>query len=69
MRLSGDCWSGNHLVDRVLDSPAGSFLHGATWGGHPVVMAASVANLTAMQDEKVVENVARNESWTGGAPP
>lgn len=50
------------LVDRVLDSPAGAFLHGATWGGHPVVMAASVANLTAMQDEKVVENVARNES-------
>ena len=47
------------LVDRVLDSPAAGFIHGATWGGHPVVMAASVANLTAMQDEKVVENVAR----------
>lgn len=49
------------LVDRVLDSPARSFLHGSTWGGHPVVMAASIANLTAMQDEKVVENVCRNE--------
>lgn len=49
------------LVDRVLDSPAGSFLHGSTWGGHPVVMAASIANLTAMQDERVVENVSRNE--------
>ena len=49
------------LVDRVLDSPAGSFLHGATWGGHPVVMAATTANLTAMQDEQAVENVARNE--------
>ena len=49
------------LVDQVMDSPAGSFLHGATWGGHPVVMAASIANLTAMQDEKVVENVAQNE--------
>ena len=48
------------LVDRVLDSPEGSFLHGATWGGHPVVMAASIANLTAMGDERVVENVARN---------
>lgn len=48
------------LVDRVLESPAGSFLHGATWGGHPVVMAASIANLTAMADEGVVDNVARN---------
>ena len=50
------------LVDQVLDSPAGSFLHGATWGGHPVVMAAALANLSAMGDEKVVENVARNEA-------
>ena len=48
------------LVDRVLDSPEASFLHGATWGGHPVVMAASIANLTTMGDERVVENVARN---------
>ena len=48
------------LVDQVLDSPAGSFLHGSTWGGHPVVMAAAIANLHAMQDESVVENVARN---------
>ena len=54
------------LVDQVLDSPAGSFLHGATWGGHPVVMAAAIANLTAMQDEKVVENVAQNEDWLRG---
>ena len=48
------------LADRVLDSPSGSFLHGSTWGGHPVVMAASIANLGAMQDEKVIDNVARN---------
>ncbi|MYB45074.1 MAG: aminotransferase class III-fold pyridoxal phosphate-dependent enzyme [Acidimicrobiia bacterium] len=48
------------LVDKVLDSPAGSFLHGATWGGHPVVMAAAVANITAMREERVIENVARN---------
>ncbi|MDE0377329.1 MAG: aminotransferase class III-fold pyridoxal phosphate-dependent enzyme [bacterium] len=48
------------LVDKVLDSTAGSFLHGATWGGHPVVMAAAVANITAMREERVIENVARN---------
>lgn len=49
------------LADRVLDSPAGSFLHGATWGGHPVVMAAAIANLAAMRDENVVGNVALYE--------
>ena len=54
------------LVDQVLDSPAGSFIHGATWGGHPVVMATAVANLRAMQDEKVVENVVQHEDWLRG---
>ena len=47
------------LVDRVLDSPDGAFVHGATWGGHPVAAAAVVANLTAMKDEQVIGNVAR----------
>ena len=54
------------LVDRVLDSPSAAFLHGATWGGHPVVMAAAAANLAAMKDERVVENVARNEAALRG---
>ena len=54
------------LVDRVLDSPSAAFLHGATWGGHPVVMAAAAANLTAMKDERVVENVTRNEAALRG---
>lgn len=50
------------VVDKVLDSPAGSFLHGATWGGHPVVMSAAVANLTAMRDERVIDNVVHHAS-------
>ena len=45
------------VIDKVMDSPAGSFMHGATWGGHPVVMAAAVTNLTAMRNEKVIDNV------------
>ncbi|MXY76395.1 MAG: aminotransferase class III-fold pyridoxal phosphate-dependent enzyme [Acidimicrobiia bacterium] len=48
------------VVEKVLDSEAGTFLHGATWGGHPVVMASAVANITAMREERVIENVARN---------
>ncbi|MCY3539760.1 MAG: aminotransferase class III-fold pyridoxal phosphate-dependent enzyme [bacterium] len=50
------------LVETVLDSPSASFLHGATWGGHPVVMAAALANLTALREEKVIKNVA---DWEG----
>ena len=50
------------VVEKVLDSPAGSFLHGATWGGHPVVMSAAVANLAAMRKEQVIENVTRHAS-------
>ncbi|MBK5267580.1 MAG: aminotransferase class III-fold pyridoxal phosphate-dependent enzyme [Acidimicrobiia bacterium] len=51
------------LVNDLLVEHDGSFTHGATWGGHPVVMATSIANITAMQSERVVENVAANEGY------
>lgn len=46
------------LAETLLTSPnAGTFLHGSTWGGHPVSTAVAVANITAMRDEGVLENV------------
>ena len=51
------------LVDGLMESEGGTFTHGATWGGHPVVMAATIANITAMRDEKVIENCADNASY------
>ena len=51
------------LVDGLMDSDGGTFTHGATWGGHPVAMAATIANITAMRDEKVVENCAENADY------
>lgn len=48
------------VADTVLEGPAGSFIHGATWGGHPAAMGAALANLAAMRDEKVVEHVAEH---------
>ena len=45
------------VFDELLDSHIGMFNHGATWGGHPVVAATSVANLTALRDEDAVGNV------------
>lgn len=50
-------------VVELMDSETGTFTHGATWGGHPVAMAAASANITAMRDEKVLDNVSRNESY------
>ena len=47
------------VFDELLDSHIGMFNHGATWGGHPVVAATSVANLTALRDEDAVGNVRR----------
>lgn len=49
------------LVDNLMDSEVGTFNHGATWGGHPVSMAVTIANVTAMRDEGVIDNVRANE--------
>lgn len=48
----------NELGAAVLDSPqTGTFTHGSTWGGHPVSTAVAVANISAMRDEHVLDNV------------
>ncbi len=49
------------LVERVWDSPSAMFVHGATFGGHPVATAVAVANMNAMRDEKVFDGVLANE--------
>lgn len=51
------------LVEGLMESEGGTFAHGATWGAHPVAMAATIANLIAMRDEKVVENVGEHEKY------
>jgi adenosylmethionine-8-amino-7-oxononanoate aminotransferase len=45
------------LVDRLLDSSIATFTHGVTWGGHPMSTAVAVANITALRDEHVLDNV------------
>ena len=47
------------VFEELIDSHIGTFNHGATWGGHPVVAATAVANLTAIADEDWVGNVNR----------
>lgn len=51
------------LVEEIWESEVGMFNHGSTFGGHPVATAVAVANMRAMRDEKVFENVLDNESY------
>ncbi len=51
-------------TDRVAEpfmEGTNSFLHGSTWGGHPVVAAIALANLDAFENEHVLEHVRANE--------
>ncbi len=38
-----------------------TFLHGSTWGGHPVAAAIALANIDAFENEHVLEHVRENE--------
>ncbi len=52
-------------TDRVAEpfmQGTNTFLHGSTWGGHPVVAAIALANLDAFENEHVLEHVRENES-------
>ena len=42
-------------------APATSFLHGYTFGGHPVSCAVAMANLDIFENEHLLENVRKNE--------
>ena len=45
------------LVEELWESEIGMYNHGSTFGGHPVACAVAVANMRAMQDEGVLQNV------------
>ena len=50
--------------DRVIEpflEGNNSFIHGFTFGGHPMAAAVSLANIHAMEDEEVLENVREHE--------
>ncbi|WP_322045833.1 aspartate aminotransferase family protein [Paraburkholderia sp. J67] len=49
------------VVDTVLKGPQQMFLHGATYGGHPVACTAALANLAIIEREGVLDNVRENE--------
>ncbi len=44
-------------VAEVLKTKGGEFNHGFTYSGHPVCAAVAIANLTILQQERIVERV------------
>jgi adenosylmethionine-8-amino-7-oxononanoate aminotransferase len=53
------------IGDAMRANPAAMFLHGATWGGHPVACAVALANLEVFDSEDLLGNVQRNGEWLG----
>jgi adenosylmethionine-8-amino-7-oxononanoate aminotransferase len=51
------------LVQETWDSELGMYNHGSTFGGHPVACAVAVANMKAMRDEGILDNVNNNEQY------
>jgi adenosylmethionine-8-amino-7-oxononanoate aminotransferase len=52
------------VSDRVAEpfmKDTNSFLHGATWGGHPVASAIALANLDVFENEDILGHVRANE--------
>jgi adenosylmethionine-8-amino-7-oxononanoate aminotransferase len=56
-----------HEVTAAVEaSPMGGFVHGSTFGGHPLATAVAAATVRAMADEGVVDHVAALEPHLAG---
>jgi adenosylmethionine-8-amino-7-oxononanoate aminotransferase len=56
---------GEPFVEVLSATPTSMFLHGSTWGGHPVASAVALANLEVFERDDVLDNVGANEGWFG----
>ena len=51
----------DRLAAPFLEQPGRTYLHGFTFGGHPVACAVALENLQIMEEEDLLGNVRRNE--------
>ncbi len=49
------------LIESIWESPMGAYMHGSTFGGHPVATAVAVANMEAMTAEGLLGHVLEHE--------
>ena len=54
-----------HLGDVLGSDTTSMYLHGSTWGGHPVAAAVALANLDLFDELGVLDNVRSNGPWLG----
>lgn len=57
----GGVLAGRELIAAINDSPLGGFVHGATFGGHPVATAVATATVRAMAAESIPDHVREHE--------
>jgi adenosylmethionine-8-amino-7-oxononanoate aminotransferase len=55
----------DRIADALQQDETTMFLHGATWGGHPVACAVALANIAVLEEDDVLGNVQRNGEWFG----
>lgn len=53
----------SRIADTLQERDDRMFLHGATWGGHPVSCAVASANLRVFEEQSLLANVRANASW------
>jgi adenosylmethionine-8-amino-7-oxononanoate aminotransferase len=53
------------IGEMLRKDPKAMFLHGSTWGGHPVSCAIALENIRIFESEDVLGNVQRNQDWFG----
>lgn len=54
-----------HIGDLLGKEHTSMYLHGSTWGGHPVAAAVGLANIAAFENEHILENVRTLGPWFG----
>jgi adenosylmethionine-8-amino-7-oxononanoate aminotransferase len=52
----------DRIAGPFVEDPGATFLHGLTFGGHPVSCAVALANLDVMERDDVLGNVRRHEA-------
>jgi adenosylmethionine-8-amino-7-oxononanoate aminotransferase len=55
----------SHIKDVLAQDATSMYLHGSTWGGHPVAAAVALANIEVFEKEDILGNVRRNGEWFG----